>query len=85
MKLKSKDLLKLEREFFKNLTFESGGICLDGKRPFGNSDIESDILDIIGAEPGGEDEDHYWSSKQRDYAWELYCELVPYLKKKYGK
>jgi hypothetical protein len=48
------DLKKLADAFFKNLAFygscEFGCIGLDCKRPFGNSNPEQDILNIIGWE-----------------------------------
>ena len=89
MRINSKDMEKLEQEFFRNLyrqPYEYGGIGLDGKRPFGNSDVESDILEIIEASMEGDDgESECWSSKQRAYASELYDNLIPHLKKKYLK
>lgn len=83
------DLAALASAFFDNLEIqygEYGGIGLDCKRPFGNSDVESDILELIGEVMEGNDgEDDCWSSKQRDYARSLYHEkLIPYLKKVYG-
>lgn len=54
MLLNDKDMLKLEKAFFANLQrddCEYGGIGINCKRPFGNSDVEGDILgDILEAE-----------------------------------
>jgi hypothetical protein len=79
------DVHKLAEAFFNWLCIddcEYGGIGLDSKRPFGNSDADGDILKIIGAEPEGDDGDSAcWSSVQRDYAYSLYHEdLIPYLR-----
>jgi len=74
----NKDLELLAQAFFKNLEIsnaEFGGIGLDGKRPFGNSDVEGDILDIIGWKYKEE-----VSDEQYEYARKLYNdELIPYL------
>ena len=65
---------------------EYGSIGLDCKRPFGNGDVESDILEIIGVEPTGDDGDGpCWSSNQRKYAAGLYNELPKYLQRKFLK
>lgn len=74
---KQDDLEKLALAFFVNLRIgdcEYGGWGLDDKRPFGNSDVEGDILDIIGLEY---DEDKNY--EQREYASEIYGELGDYL------
>lgn len=88
MELKNDDMLKLEKAFFQNLTrieCEYGGIGVDCKRPFGNSDVEGDILEIIGAKPEGDDgEAECWSSKQRAYAAEMYGSLIAWLQGKYA-
>lgn len=87
MELKQDDMLNLEKAFFQNLTrieCEYGGIGVDCKRPFGNSDVEGDILEIIGAKPEGDDGDfECWSSKQRAYAAEMYASLIGWLQNKY--
>lgn len=87
MKARSKaiDTHILAKAFFAGLHIddcEYGGIGLDPKRPFGNSDVDADILEMIGADPEGDDgEGPCWSSYQRDYARSLYHEeLIPYLK-----
>lgn len=79
------DLEKLSAAFFKNLridNYEFGGIGIDSKRPFGNSDVKDDILEIIEWEPEGDDGDRKcYASYQNDYACDLYREkLIPYLK-----
>lgn len=79
------DLRKLAQAFIDNLQIddcEYGGIGLDSKRPFGNSDVEGDILHIIGAELEEDDDgDPAWSDDQRDYARSLYHEkLIDYLR-----
>jgi hypothetical protein len=81
---KQKDLKKLAIAFFENLEIdecEFGGIGVNCKRPFGNSYVEGDILEIIGWEPEGDDgEDSCFSSEQKRYARDLYLsELIPYL------
>jgi hypothetical protein len=86
MKLRLSDMNKLEKAFFRNLTFvdgdyTQGGIGLDSKRPFGNSNVEGDILEIIDASYGEDG----WSEEQYEYAQELYRGLVPHLKRKYLK
>lgn len=88
MKLKQDDMLKLEKAFFKNLIrgeYEYGAIGVDCKRPFGNSDVPADILEIIGAVPEGDDgKAECWSSNQREYAAEMYDALVEWLRGKYA-
>lgn len=82
---KSNDLKLLATAFFKNLTLndrEYGGIGLDSKRPFGNSDVTTDILEIIKMEPYYRCQrcgDNY-SKAQMEYADALYkIHLIPYL------
>jgi hypothetical protein len=85
----TKDLAKLAEVFFQNLAFdpscEYGSVGLDSKRPFGNSDVDADILEIIEAKPEGDDGDGpCWSSEQREYASTLYQErLIPYLQERW--
>lgn len=82
------DMEKLATAFFDNLQrddCEYGAIGVDCKRPFGNSDVEGDILEILGVKPGGDDGDSKcWSSDQREYAASLYGNLIRYLRGKYG-
>jgi hypothetical protein len=84
------DLEKLEQAFWENIErrddCEYGSIGLDCKRPFGNSDVEGDILEIIGAKMEGDDGyEKCYSSKQRQYAAVLYDELPNFMRKKYLK
>ena len=84
MKLKQKDMLKLEKVFFQNLQrddCEYGAIGIDCKRPFGNSDVEGDILELIGATPKGDDGE--WGSEQLAYASAMYDGLIDWLQTKY--
>lgn len=82
------DMAKLATAFFDNLQkddCEYGAIGVDCKRPFGNSDVEGDILELLGAKPEGDDGDaECWSRAQREYAAGLYDNLIPYLQGKYG-
>ena len=85
----TKDLQKLAGAFYENMNFfdgiENGYIGVDCKRPFGDSNYECDILEIIGWD--GEQDDGYrisYTQEQLDYARELYREkLVPYLKEEW--
>jgi len=85
-----KDLRTLADAFYSELIFEDG--CeygtpgLDCKRPFGNGDVEGDILDILGWEPEGDDgDDVCYSRAQKEYARALYVDkLVPYLKEQWS-
>lgn len=83
------DMLKMERAFFANLQIDNceyGGIGLNSKRPFGNSDATGDILELIGAVPEGDDGyGACWSSKQNEYADGLYGDLIEWLQRKYLK
>ena len=81
-----RELRVLASAFFENLIMiecEYGGIGLDPKRPFGNSDVERDILELLGKEMEGDDGDGpCYSSKQREYARILYQQkLIPFLQK----
>lgn len=77
-----KDLAILADAFFAALQIddcEFGGIGIDCKRPFGNSDVEADMLEMLDAEQ--EDPEEGWSMEQRDYVRGLYHdELIPYLR-----
>jgi hypothetical protein len=56
---------------------EYGAIGIDPKRPFGNSDVNGDMLEMIGAEQEGDDgEGPCWSSDQLDYVRIIYHEKV---------
>jgi hypothetical protein len=65
---------------------EGDGLGLDGKRPFGNSGIAGDVLEIIEEEPEDlEGGFKVWSDSQYEYAKELFnVKLGPYLVK-HGK
>ena len=79
------DLKKLADAFYKNLEitpWEFGGIGLDPKRPFGNSDSCRNMLKIIGWKPEGKNEDEPYTEKQVDYVYNLYPKrLIPFLQK----
>lgn len=81
------DLRLLAIAFFKELFVsdcEYGAIGVDPKRPFGNRNVEGDILEIIGWEMEGNDgEDECYASWQNKYAGKLYREeLIPYLQER---
>jgi len=82
------DLNKLAVAFFENLKIfkcEYGSLGLDPKRPFGNSDADRDILNLIGWEPEGDDgSEPCFASWQRGYARSLYHDhLINFLQDKY--
>ena len=85
MRDEQKDLQKLARRFFEELDilpWEYGAPGLDPKRPFGNSDVEQDILDdVLEEAPAGDDGDGpCYSSEQRQYARSLFLsKLIPFL------
>lgn len=69
--------------FFENLDYDNAefsGLGVDSKRPFGNSYVERDILDIIGL-PSGEDEDAI--EERKEYALWLYYNLKEFLQKRW--
>lgn len=81
----TKDLETLADAFFSSLIisqYEYGGIGVDPKRPFGNSDVEGDMLELLACEPEGDDGDGpCWSSMQRGYVTDLYQgKLIPFLR-----
>jgi hypothetical protein len=83
-----KDLKTLADAFFAELfvsDVEYGGIGLDPKRPFGNRSVEHDMLELLDAEPEGDDgEDECFSSEQREYVRDLYHnKLIPYLRSRW--
>ena len=89
MDLKKKQhLFKLADAFFDNLEIDNceyGGIGLNSKRPFGNSYVQGDILEIIGVKEEHESfaGELQYSHAQEDYADELYGELIPFLREKW--
>lgn len=84
--IKNRDLKRLADRIFEELdmiNIEYGGIGLDPKKPFGNSDVEADILQILFYDPEDVDDDgtSCYSNAQRLYARNLYRnEMIPYLK-----
>ena len=69
----------------RNHDCEFGSIGTDCKRPFGNSDVEGDILEIVGKSPTGDDGDGpCWSSEQRQYARELYDAIPKFIFERYA-
>lgn len=84
-----RDLELLAAAFFEHLEIdevEFGGIGLDSKRPFGNSNVEQDILEIIGWDKEGDDGDGpCYAPIQREYARMLYYEsLIPFLREQWA-
>lgn len=90
MRDKQQDLKRLADAFFAELCmleWEYGGIGLDPKRPFGNSDVEGDMLELLDWEQEGDDGDGpCYSSEQREYVSGLYRDdLIPYLRKRWAE
>lgn len=88
MRNKSKDLKKLADAFYKNLEitpWEYGGIGLDPKRPFGNSDVPEDMLKIIEwKKEGRDDEGPCYTDYQIEYVDNLYKkDLIPFLRRRW--
>ncbi len=87
---KQRHLELLETAFWSNLAFNSatyyGYVGLEDKRPFGNSNVEDGICDIIGLVPNTDEFGLTdYTSEQLKYAGKLYREeLIPYLKSKYA-
>lgn len=85
---KQEPLRLLAAAYFEALEFLSpyntGSPMLDCKRPFGNSSVDVDVLEIIGVDPEEEEDGNMvYSKDQMNYGRELYVEeLVPYLKEK---
>ena len=80
-----KDLKVLADAFFRELFIsdcEYGGIGLDPKRPFGNSSVERDMLELLDVAPEGDwDEAESFSDAQCEYVRDLYHKkLIPYLR-----
>ena len=77
--LKDLHLKQLAQHYLNNITYihiEYGCWAADPKRPFGNSDVEGDILRLLGIE----EIEPYYSDSQREYAADLYRELGNYLR-----
>lgn len=83
----TKDLNALEQAFWENVErqddCEYGSIGLDCKRPFGNSYVQGDILEIIGKKP--ENEDEGFTEEDQQYADYLYTNLADFMRAKYLK
>jgi hypothetical protein len=80
MSTKQEHLKLLAKYYLSNLIYlsiEYGCWGLDPKRPFGNSNVEKDILNLLNIKSEFEDE---YSTEQLEYAAELYKELGSYLK-----
>lgn len=80
---RDEDMRRLAQCALRSMEYDNvefGGLGLDSKRPFGNSDVVGDILEIIGATEEGDDGDEpCWSSAQREYARDLYFSLAVYM------
>lgn len=83
------DLFALVTEFYNGLRIDNteyGGIGIDSKRPFGNSDVEGDMLRIIGWEPENVEGDPEYTEEQFEYVRELYHEkLIPFLQNQWDR
>jgi hypothetical protein len=68
-------------------TWEYGGIGVDPKRPFGNSDVEGDMLELLGCEMAGDDGfEPCWSSEQKEYVRDIYHNrVIPRIQEVFGK
>lgn len=80
------DMMRLASAFFDNLernNCEYGGWGVNSKRPFGNSYVEGDILEIIGLEVDDENEEA--TETACAYAAGLYDDLGSFLTKMWHK
>lgn len=80
---KQKDLAKLADAFFDFVEYDGscgfGSVGTDCKRPFGNSYVVENILEILGYEKE-------FAEEQKEYASNLYQqELAPYLREQWRK
>ena len=83
MDIREKHMKILAKAFFNNLEYndiEYGTPWLHPKRPFGNSYVEGDILEMLEIEPDGD----CYSEDQEDYAAYLFLNLIEWLQEKYG-
>ena len=55
------------------------GMILDEKRPFGNSDIDGDVAELIGLDLPDEEEYPEEFERSLEYCWELWSELPAYI------
>lgn len=82
---KSSDMMILADAFFANLVrdnCEYGGWGIEDKRPFGNSDVTGDILEMLKIPSDGDSE---WTREQRNYADSLYDSLGTFLEAEWAK
>jgi hypothetical protein len=85
------DLRRLASAFYINLRIsedEYGGIGIDDKCPFGNSDVDSDIMQILDIRPlvNCPNCGYIYSDDQRAHVRDLYFnKLIPYLRKKWAE
>jgi len=61
-----------------------GGIELDSKKPFGNSAVEADILELIGWAPVDEDTDRDLYRQQQSYARDVYDRVLPFIQTRWA-
>lgn len=74
----TEDHLKLARQM--NISYDAyaeyGAPCVDPKRPYGNSNVEGDIAEILGWELFEDaDGDRHLSAEQRDAAERMHREM----------
>jgi hypothetical protein len=65
-------LILLQRTYVEWFDCETGAPCINPKRPYGNSDVEHDICEILGFEVRGEDDPY--TDDQLTYAAKLHKE-----------
>lgn len=83
----------LAQAFIDNLEYdgscEFGSLGLDCKRPFGNSSVEIDILEIIGLIDSYDDFHNLGRDAEeeyKEYARTLYCKkLIPHIQETWSK
>lgn len=84
--LKEKTLEKL----VKNMCWywddcETGAPAVDPKRPYGNSSVDTDVLELLEIAPDGDGDDKTaYSREQCDWALVLHKETLGYIKQKLG-
>ena len=71
----SEHLKLLQAMYLRWEDCEYGAPAVDCKRPYGNSDVEADILELLG-ENRNEDYDDSFSRTQREYARRLHHEML---------
>jgi len=55
---------------------EFGAPCIDPKRPYGNSDVYTDVAQIIKMSKANFDEDDGWSESAKDYMLDLHNQIL---------